>query len=175
MEGTAHYSYSDGADWVGYCCKLSLPTGKPFCSANKEGYNYKRVSGPSLWQEHMAGHPMFVPRGARKRLLALSELIRLQLKAEEDKAKTVMEVREGVGEEEKAVVGESTSSLLVEIVLFWPTYGRPSIVRSRTHNLFDERRQLASDAFGGEQVKGAFDVLGRVKKGYFFRARTPSV
>lgn len=75
----------------------------------------------------MAGHPMFVPRGARKRLLALSELIRLQLKAEEDKAKTVMAVREGgregVGEEEKAVVDESTSSLLVEIVLFRPTYG----------------------------------------------------
>lgn len=41
----------------------------------------------------MAGYPMFIPRGARKRLLALSELIRLQMKAEENKATTAMEVK----------------------------------------------------------------------------------
>ncbi len=47
----------------------------------------------SYSQEHLAGHPMFVPRGARKRVLALAELIRLQMKAESDKGMTTMEVR----------------------------------------------------------------------------------
>lgn len=41
----------------------------------------------------MAGYPMFIPRAPRKRLLALSELIRLQMKAEKDKFTTAMEVR----------------------------------------------------------------------------------
>lgn len=40
----------------------------------------------------MAGHPMFIPCGARKRLLALSELIRLQINAEEKQTKTAIEV-----------------------------------------------------------------------------------
>lgn len=49
----------------------------------------------ALWtdrQEHMAGHPMFIPQGARKRLLALSELIRLQMHAEEQNNMTAIEV-----------------------------------------------------------------------------------
>lgn len=44
-------------------------------------------------QEHLAGHPLFVPRGARKRVLALAELVRLQMKAESDKATTTIDVR----------------------------------------------------------------------------------
>lgn len=35
---------------------------------------------------------MYIPRGPRKRLLALSELIRLQMKAEEGNVVTAMEV-----------------------------------------------------------------------------------
>lgn len=47
-------------------------------------------------QEHLVGHPIYAPRGARKRLLALAELIRLQMRAEKEKV-TAVEVRRGGG------------------------------------------------------------------------------
>lgn len=46
-------------------------------------------------QDHLVGHPIYVPRRARKRILALAGLIRLQMKAEQDKATKAMEVRRG--------------------------------------------------------------------------------
>lgn len=36
---------------------------------------------------------MFIPRGPRKRLLALSELTKLQMKTEEEKAATAIQAR----------------------------------------------------------------------------------
>lgn len=66
---------------------------KPFISA---GFLATR-DAPSLvlsrLQEHLVGHPIYVPRGARKRLLALAELNRLQMKAETSGVTTAMEVR----------------------------------------------------------------------------------
>lgn len=50
------------------------------------------VITPVRPQETLAAYPMLVPRAARKRLMALSELVRLQMKAEEDKATTAIEV-----------------------------------------------------------------------------------
>lgn len=50
----------------------------------------------SVWQEHLVGHPIYVPRGARKRMLALAELVRLQMKAETRGVTTAMEVRRTV-------------------------------------------------------------------------------
>ncbi|CBJ49003.1 hypothetical protein Esi_0115_0046 [Ectocarpus siliculosus] len=58
-----------------------------------EGFG-QRGAFAYIQEEHLVGHPIYAPRGARKRLLALAELIRLQMRAEKEKVTAVEDIAE---------------------------------------------------------------------------------
>ncbi|CAM9761994.1 unnamed protein product, partial [Scytosiphon promiscuus] len=83
-----------------------------------EGFG-QRGAFADIQEEHLVDHPIYVPRGARKRILALAGLIRLQMKAEKDKSTKATEVRRGNGQ--SAAEGAFEGGYTVDGVTFFDT------------------------------------------------------
>ena len=63
----------------------------------------------------MAGHPIYMPRGARKRVMALAEFTRLYMKAEAEEDMTALKMRCGVEHDARTGLGGSHFRRITEI------------------------------------------------------------